>query len=104
VLVDPSGSPVDRVGQVGVDPGGQWGTGQTSTRNNTLQRILPATGDANTTNPFDPNAGWTGFGNNTFSGLGAVPDPGTLPRLLVGLVGLAAMSSRGPGARRTKRW
>ena len=45
-----SGSVVDAIGQIGVDPGTEWGSGLTSTADNTLRRKSSVTGD---TNPND---------------------------------------------------
>jgi predicted extracellular nuclease len=84
-----SGTIVDVVGQIGVDPGTEWGTGLTSTGDNTIRRAADVcAGDANGTDGFDPAVGWLGFAQNTFDGLGAhdadcaLPpstDPGTDP-------------------------
>ncbi|MDG4822621.1 lamin tail domain-containing protein [Asanoa sp. WMMD1127] len=63
---------VDSFGQVGVDPGAEWGTGLTSTADNTLRR--KSTVDAGDTDPsdaFDPAAQWDGFAVDTFDGLGS---------------------------------
>ena len=67
-----TGPVVDSIGQVGVDPGTEWGTGLTSTADNTLRR-LPAVeaGDAMPNDTFDPAATWAGLANDTFDGLGA---------------------------------
>jgi predicted extracellular nuclease len=63
---------IDAIGQVGFDPGTEWGTGLVSTADNTLRR-LPAVcaGDANPSDAFDPSATWEGFATDTFDGLGA---------------------------------
>jgi predicted extracellular nuclease len=62
---------VDVIGQVGFDPGAEWGAGLTSTADNTLRRKSGiAAGDTNGTDPFDPAAEWDGFATNTFDGLG----------------------------------
>lgn len=63
---------VDVIGQLGLDPGTEWGTGLTSTADNTLRRV-PATcvGDSDGTDAFDPSVGWTGFAIDTADGLGA---------------------------------
>jgi predicted extracellular nuclease len=63
---------VDAIGQVGYDPGSQWGSGLISTADNTIRR-LPSVcqGDADETDSFDPSAEWEGFPQNTFDGLGA---------------------------------
>ncbi|SCL20385.1 hypothetical protein GA0070616_1965 [Micromonospora nigra] len=63
---------VDSIGQVGVDPGTEWGSGLTSTADNTLRRSgsVP-TGDTDPSDGFDPAAQWAGFPTDTFDGLGA---------------------------------
>ncbi|MDQ0893942.1 ExeM/NucH family extracellular endonuclease [Agromyces ramosus] len=63
---------VDSFGQVGVDPGTEWGTGLTSTADNTLRRAATVcAGDTVTNDAFDPAAEWVGFATDTFDGLGA---------------------------------
>ena len=65
---------LDTIGQVGFDPGTEWGTGLTSTMDNTLRRkALIESGDPTTDNAFDPAVEWDGFANDTFLGLGAHP-------------------------------
>ena len=62
---------IDSLGQVGFDPGSQWGTGLVSTQDNTLRRLPSVcTGDTDTSDIFDPAVEWDGFDNNTFDGLG----------------------------------
>lgn len=63
---------IDVIGQIGFDPVTEWGTGATSTMDNTLRR-KPAiqAGDANGSDSFDPSIQWDGFASNTFTGLGA---------------------------------
>ncbi|MGE3706008.1 MAG: ExeM/NucH family extracellular endonuclease [Vicinamibacterales bacterium] len=62
---------IDAVGQVGVDPGTEWGAGTASTADNTLRRRPSlCTGDPETADPFDPAAEWDGFATDTFDGLG----------------------------------
>lgn len=63
---------VDSLGQVGFDPGTQWGTGLVSTADNTLRRKSGVcTGDVTPTDVFDPSVEWDGFDNDTFDGLGS---------------------------------
>src|SRR5262245_34300708 len=62
-----SGPVVDSIGQVGVDPGTEWGTGLTSTADNTLRRLPSITaGDTNPSDAFDPSVQWAGFATDTF--------------------------------------
>lgn len=63
---------IDSLGQIGTDPGTEWGTGLTSTADNTLRRNADiCAGDTVTSDAFDPATQWDGFATNTFSGLGA---------------------------------
>lgn len=63
---------LDSIGQTGVDPGTEWGTGLTSTADNTLRRNATViAGDVDLTDAFDPAAQWTGYATDTFDGLGA---------------------------------
>ncbi len=63
---------LDVIGQVGVNPGTEWGTGLLSTADNTLQRLATiCQGDIVGSNAFDPATEWAGFANDTFTGLGA---------------------------------
>jgi predicted extracellular nuclease len=72
VVLLKSGTPVDVIGRVGEDPGAQWGSGLTSTADNTLRRKATIqAGDANPSDPFDPAVEWDGFATNDASGLGA---------------------------------
>lgn len=81
VVVRRAGVVVDSVGQVGVDPGTQWGSGLVSTADNTLRRLPSVTvGDTDPTDAYDPIDGWDGFAVDSFDGLGrhgngAGPDP-----------------------------
>jgi predicted extracellular nuclease len=63
---------VDAIGQVGFDPGTEWGSALTSTADNTLRR-KPAVcaGDANEADAFDPSIEFDGFATDTFDGLGS---------------------------------
>ncbi|OZG74467.1 hypothetical protein BTA51_05530 [Hahella sp. CCB-MM4] len=63
---------VDSIGQIGVDPGSEWGTGDASTQNNTLRRLgSVGAGDADPYDAFDPSAQWEGFANDSFDDLGS---------------------------------
>jgi predicted extracellular nuclease len=66
-----SGTIIDVIGQVGVDPGTEWGSGLTSTADNTLRRKSSVTtGDTIENNAFDPSIEWDGFATDTFDDLG----------------------------------
>ncbi|MEW6403345.1 MAG: ExeM/NucH family extracellular endonuclease [Chloroflexota bacterium] len=63
---------IDAIGQIGLDPGSEWGTGLTSTADNTLSRkAAVCAGDPDGSNAFDPAVEWDGFATDTFTGLGA---------------------------------
>ena len=63
---------LDVVGQIGVDPGVEWGTGDASTADDTLRRKPTVlAGDANGSDAFDPALEWDGFPIDTFDGLGS---------------------------------
>lgn len=63
---------LDVIGQIGVDPGAEWGSGLTSTADNTLRRKpTVCTGDVDGGNAFDPTLEWDGFATDTFDGLGS---------------------------------
>ena len=60
---------IDVIGQIGVDPGSEWGSGDASTADNTLRRKATITaGDPNGADAFDPSVEWDGFPTNTFAG------------------------------------
>lgn len=63
---------LDVIGQIGVDPGAEWGTDPTSTGENTLRRMATiCAGNPDGSDPFDPADEWVGFAQGTFDGLGA---------------------------------
>jgi predicted extracellular nuclease len=65
---------LDVIGQIGLDPGTEWGAGLTSTADNTLRRKTTVTGgDTNGSNFFDPSVEWNGFAIDTINGLGCYP-------------------------------
>lgn len=72
VLLRRGATVIDSIGQLGVDPGTEWGAGLTSTADNTLRRKSAIeAGDANAGDPFDPAVEWDGFATDDFAGLGA---------------------------------
>ncbi len=63
---------LDSIGQIGTDPGTEWGTGFSSTADNTLRRkISITTGRTTTDTSFDPSLEWEGFATDTIDGLGS---------------------------------
>lgn len=74
----PTNTIVDVVGQIGFDPGNEWGSGNTSTADNTIRRKGSITnGDPNGSDAFNPAIEWDGYPNDTFDGLGwhNIPPP-----------------------------
>lgn len=104
IVLTHNGSVVDRIGQIGFDPGAEWGSGDASTQDNTLRRRADIlVGDVSTDSVFDPTLQWFGYAQDSFSGLGqhsvnrvsdtnlpsvGVPAPGSLVLLVVGMLGL----------------
>ena len=93
-----SGNIVDSIGQVGFDPGSEWGSGLVSTADNTLRRKFGvATGDTNLFDVFNPAIEWDGFAQNTFDGLGShnstpPPPPPVVIREIYEIQGSGAVS------------
>ncbi len=70
VILKKNGVIIDAIGQIGFDPGSEWGSGLTSTQDNTLRRKSQIVrGDTNPYDAFDPALEWEGFATNTFDGL-----------------------------------
>jgi uncharacterized protein len=91
---------VDVIGQIGNNPGTEWGAGLTSTADNTLRRKKAITvGDASGADAFDPAVEWEGFANNTFGGLGTHTVGADEP--IVMACGGALTTLQGFGASRT---
>lgn len=98
---------IDSIGQIGVDPGTEWGTGLTSTADNTLRRKTSVTtGDTNASDAFDPSAQWEGFATDTFNDLGTYSG-GTVPEgVTVAIAAIdpnAAEANQDPGTFRISR-
>lgn len=71
VVLTKAGQVIDSIGQVGFDPGTEWGSGLASTADNTLRRKATIlAGDTNLSDVFDPALEWDGFAVNDFSGIG----------------------------------
>jgi hypothetical protein len=66
----------DVIGQIGVDPGTNWGVAPDTTINATLRRDCTVTnGDTNGADAFNPATQWTGFAIDTFGDLGTYNCP-----------------------------
>ena len=71
---------IDSIGQRGFDPGAEWGTGLTSTADNTLRRKAGVeAGDTIDNDAFDPALEWDGFATDTFDGLGCAGSSSCTP-------------------------
>lgn len=94
VVLKNNGIIIDVIGQVGNDPGSEWGSGLASTADNTLVRKSTiVSGDSNAYDAFEPSTEWDGYATNTFDYLGshmmgepektagvtATPAPGQVP-------------------------
>ena len=68
-----NGENIDVIGKIGEDPaGGEWGSGDASTANNTIRRNMNITsGDPDGSDDFDPADEWTGYANNNADDLGS---------------------------------
>jgi hypothetical protein len=71
VALECDGMLLDVIGQIGVDPGDAWESGDASTLNRTLRRTCASSsGDRAGSDPFDPASEWSAFPVDTFDGLG----------------------------------
>jgi len=62
---------IDVIGQIGFDPGTEWGSGLQSTTDNTIRRkAAVCAGDPNGADTFNPAVEWDGFVIDTFDDLG----------------------------------
>lgn len=72
VVLKKNGVIIDVIGQIGFDPGTEWGTGLTSTADNTLTRKASVcSGDSVGSDAFDPSIEWNGFAVDTFTSIGS---------------------------------
>jgi uncharacterized protein len=71
VMLRKASTVIDAIGQMGFDPGAEWGAGLVSTADNTLRRMATVcAGDPEASDVFDPAIEWLGFAQNTYDGLG----------------------------------
>ena len=72
VVLRRNGNVIDAIGQVGFDPGSQWGSGLQSTQDNTLRRMATVlSGDTDETDAFDPSLEWDGYAQDDIDDLGS---------------------------------
>lgn len=63
---------IDIIGEIGFDPGSQWGTDPTSTANNTIIRKATVLGgDNDGSDAFDPSLEWDGYAEDYVADLGS---------------------------------
>ncbi|RMF64522.1 MAG: hypothetical protein D6742_14920, partial [Cyanobacteria bacterium J069] len=102
-----AGIVIDSIGQIGFDPGTEWGTGLTSTADNTLRRKTSiTTGDTNPLDAFDPSVEWEGFATDTFDDLGRYTGGAVSDGVTVAIAALdpnAAEANQDPGTFRLSR-
>ena len=71
ILLKNGDTVLDSIGQVGFDPGSEWGSGFASTADNTLRRKTTITsGDTAINFAFNPAEEWEGYAQDTFDHLG----------------------------------
>jgi hypothetical protein len=88
---------LDVIGQLGFNPGSEWGWGSATTADATLRRNY-CEGDANGSNAFDPVGWWQAYPADTFDGLGThTADCPSFPIPLSLLYGIAAVMLIGLG-------
>jgi len=79
VVLSKGSTILDVIGQIGFDPGSEWGTGLISTQNNTTRRLSSTImGDTNGSDAFDPSLEWLGIPKDDLSG-GGLPFVGNYP-------------------------
>lgn len=72
IVLKSSAGTLDVIGQIGVDPGTEWGSGLVSTADNTLRRKASVcAGRVDGSTLFDPAVEWDGFATDATDGLGA---------------------------------
>ncbi|HEY1409526.1 MAG TPA: lamin tail domain-containing protein, partial [Promineifilum sp.] len=73
VVLSKGATVLDVIGYIGPpDIGTEWGTGDTSTADNTIRRkSTVCAGDTNSADAFDPSLEWDGFLNDNTDGLGS---------------------------------
>jgi len=83
IVLAKGGVEIDAIGRVGQDPGTEWGSGLTSTQDNTLWRRFDVPLNTSAGDPFNPSNEWHGLALGTINHLGIAP---TLPPIPLGLI------------------
>lgn len=107
IILRKNGVVLDSIGQLGVDPGSAWGSGNITTANDTLRRA-GVSYDTNPTDSFDPAAQWLGFAQDDFSDIGLFngegggpgepdPEPEPDPTLVCGAAATPIYAIQGNG-------
>ena len=107
IVLRKQGDVIDSLGQVGLDPGSQWGEGLTSTQNNTLRRIDGTGARTTLDTAYIPSDFFTGYEQDDFSDLGTYqggsgpvdpdPDPEPTPELTCADPATTISEIQGPG-------
>lgn len=92
IALTKDGSNIDVIGVIGNDPGSQWGSGLTSTANNTLRRKVSIT-QGNPAGSDDIAAEWDGFDSNTSDDLGLHMSNCNMPTCVIDDIVLGSVSS-----------
>lgn len=82
VALTKDGVNIDVIGVIGDDPGSQWGSGLTSTANNTIRRKVSTT-TGNPAGSADIAAEWDGFDSNTADDLGIYMNNCNMPTCVI---------------------
>jgi len=94
-----SGTLVDVIGQIGLDPGTAWSANGVSTFDTTLRRKSTiAQGDTNGSDAFNPSIEWDAFPVDTFTGLGSHTGPASGPTMSLTLSPSSIAENAGTGA------
>lgn len=100
VVLKKGSTTIDVIGQIGFDPGSQWGSGNLSTADNTIRRKNTVeAGDPDGSDDFEPEltAEWDGYAQDTFDGLGSHDGPTAIT--------LSSLTAHAPSPQRTLfRW
>lgn len=92
VALTKDGVNIDVIGVIGNDPGSQWGSGLTSTANNTIRRKV-SIAQGNPAGSDDIAAEWDGFDSNTADDLGIYMNNCNMPSCVIDDIVLSSVSA-----------